>query len=186
MQKCTCRTPFLPVKHKKTKLMCSMIEYLNAIKLCADKWKPEYLKEEKVLKSSGQTVCGYDFKISYSPEMQKLRDRIYRAYKEGRYEMPTVEEILKSEKDESNSRHVIDAMASEGMLVRLSHQYYIDKEAFDNALDTLMAKLSEDGSITLAEFRDMLGTSRKYAMAILDYLDQQKITRKEGDARVSY
>ena len=144
------------------------------------------MEEEKVLKSSGQTVCGYDFKISYSPEMQKLRDRIYKAYKEGRYEMPTVEDILQSEKDEANSRHVIDAMASEGMLVRLSHQYYIEREAFDSALKQLKEKLSEDGSITLAEFRDMLGTSRKYAMAILDYLDQQKITRKEGDARVSY
>lgn len=144
------------------------------------------MEEEKILKSSGQTVCSYDFKISYSPEMQKLRDRIYRAYREGGYEMPTVDEILKSERDEANSRHVIDAMASEGMLVRLSHQYYIEKEAFDSALDRLKAKLSEDGSITLAEFRDMLGTSRKFAMAILDYLDQQKITRKEGDARVSY
>lgn len=60
MQKCTCRTPFLPVKHKKTKLMCSMIEYLNAIKLCADKWKPEYLKEEKVLKS---VLKDYDVEI---------------------------------------------------------------------------------------------------------------------------
>ena len=77
-------------------------------------------------------------------------------------------------------------MASEGKLVRLSHQYYIEKGAFDDALSGLKAKLYEDGSITLAEFRDMLGTSRKFAMAILDYLDQQKITRKDGDARVLY
>ena len=144
------------------------------------------MEEEKVLRISGQTVCSYDFKISYSPEMQKLRDRIFKAYKDGKYEMPTVEEILQSEKDEANSRHVIDAMASEGKLVRLSHQYYIEKGAFDDALSGLKAKLYEDGNITLAEFRDMLGTSRKFAMAILDYLDQQKITRKDGDARVLY
>ena len=144
------------------------------------------MEEEKVLRISGQTVCSYDFKISYSPEMQKLRDRIFKAYKDGKYEMPTVEEILQSEKDGANSRHVIDAMASEGKLVRLSHQYYIEKGAFDDALSGLKAKLYEDGSITLAEFRDMLGTSRKFAMAILDYLDQQKITRKDGDARVLY
>lgn len=144
------------------------------------------MEEEKVLRGSGQTVCAYDFKISYSPEMQKLRDRIFKAYKDGRYEMPTVEEILQGEKDEANSRHVIDAMASEGMLVRLSHQYYIEREAFDSAMKQLKEKLSADGIITLAEFRDILGTSRKFAMAILDYLDEQKITRKEGDARVLY
>lgn len=45
MQKCTCRTPFLHIKHKKTKL-----------------WKPEYLKEEKVLKS---VLKDYDVDILY-------------------------------------------------------------------------------------------------------------------------
>lgn len=144
------------------------------------------MEEEQVIRSSGQTVCAYDFKITYSAEMQKLRDRIYKAYKDGRYEMPTVDEILRDEKDEANSRHLIAAMASEGALVRLSHQYYIEKEAYDSALSQLMNKLTEDGSITLAEFRDMLGTSRKFAMAILDYLDQQKITRKTDDVRVLY
>lgn len=144
------------------------------------------MEEEKVIRSSGQTVCAYDFKITYSAEMQKLRDRIYKAYKDGGYEMPTVDEILRDEKDQANGRQLITAMASEGMLVRLSHQYYIEKEAYDSALSRLMDKLTEGGSITLAEFRDMLGTSRKFAMAILDYLDQQKITRKTDDVRVLY
>ena len=46
--------------------------------------------------------------------------------------------------------------------------------------------INEKGSITLAEFRDMLGTSRKYAMAILDYTDRSKITVKKDDYRVLY
>jgi len=44
--------------------------------------------------------------------------------------------------------------------------------------------LDTNGSITLAEFRDVFGTSRKYAQAVLEYLDRQRITRRVGDARV--
>ena len=39
-------------------------------------------------------------------------------------------------------------------------------------------------TMSLAEFRDMLGTSRKYVLLILDHLDQQKITKLQGDVRV--
>ena len=44
--------------------------------------------------------------------------------------------------------------------------------------------ITESGHITLAEFRDLLGTSRKYAVTILEYFDEKKITRKIDDVRV--
>ena len=56
----------------------------------------------------------------------------------------------------------------------------------DRAMEGLVRHINENGKITLAEFRDMLGTSRKYAMAILDYTDRNKITVKKDDYRVLY
>ncbi|HEX5164327.1 MAG TPA: SelB C-terminal domain-containing protein, partial [Thermomicrobiales bacterium] len=44
--------------------------------------------------------------------------------------------------------------------------------------------IDEHGSLTLAQFRDHFGSSRKYAQAVLEYFDQQRITRRVGDARV--
>ena len=38
-------------------------------------------------------------------------------------------------------------------------------------------------TLTLAQFRDLLGTSRKYALAVLEYWDRNKITKKDGDLR---
>ena len=38
--------------------------------------------------------------------------------------------------------------------------------------------------MTVADVRDMFGGSRKYSLALMDYLDQQRITRRVGDARV--
>jgi selenocysteine-specific elongation factor len=50
-------------------------------------------------------------------------------------------------------------------------------------VDTVMTYLDEHGSITLATFRDLFGTSRKYAQAVLEHFDQQKLTRRAGDER---
>jgi selenocysteine-specific elongation factor len=44
--------------------------------------------------------------------------------------------------------------------------------------------MEQHGKITLAEYRDLLNTSRKYAVLILEYLDQQKITKMVDDARI--
>jgi selenocysteine-specific elongation factor len=45
-------------------------------------------------------------------------------------------------------------------------------------------RIKDSGEITVADVRDMFGTSRKYALALLDYLDKQRVTRRVGDARV--
>ena len=47
-----------------------------------------------------------------------------------------------------------------------------------------MAHLHENGSITVADVRTMFNTSRKYSLPLLEYLDQQRVTRRVGDERV--
>ncbi len=136
------------------------------------------------IKINAKSVSLAGFSVSYSPAMEAMKERIIKIYKDSRYEMPTVDEVLQTEKDQINARHIIDALINCGELVRLNYQYCIDKEAFDNALDKLKDKIHQNGRITLAEFRDIIGTSRKYAMEILDYLDSKKITPKVDDARI--
>jgi selenocysteine-specific elongation factor len=46
------------------------------------------------------------------------------------------------------------------------------------------AHLEREGTVTLAQVRDLFGTSRKYAQALLEHLDEQRITRRVGDERV--
>lgn len=140
-------------------------------------------EEEGIIRIPGNIVAMSDFKVQYSPEMEKIKDRILTKYRKCRFEMPTVDEVLDTEKDKTNAKHIIEAM-EDNELIKLNHQYYIDKQAFDWALQRLKDKITADGQITLAEFRDIIGTSRKYAMAILDYLDEEKITQKIDDARV--
>jgi selenocysteine-specific elongation factor len=57
---------------------------------------------------------------------------------------------------------------------------------YDEMVARVISRIKAQGQITLAEVRDMFQTSRKYAQALLEYLDGQKVTRRVGDARVLY
>ena len=142
------------------------------------------MEEDGVIRCGEKTAALRDFQIRYTPETEALRTRIYRLYQSRRFEFPSVDEVLDGETDKVNAGHVIEALSEEGKLIRLDYRYYMEKEAFEWALGELKKTVGEKGQITLAEFRDIIGTSRKYAMEILEYLDRQKITKKIDDARV--
>ncbi len=57
-------------------------------------------------------------------------------------------------------------------------------EAYRQMTERVAELIRRQGKVTLAEVRDMLGASRKYVQALLEYMDQQKITRRVGDERV--
>ena len=54
----------------------------------------------------------------------------------------------------------------------------------EDALVRFTGLAQEHGSVTLAQFRDAISASRKYAMAILEYWDRRGVTRKQEDARI--
>jgi len=68
--------------------------------------------------------------------------------------------------------------------VKLTYNCFINAEHLEAAVAKLKNFIDENGKITLSEYRDLIGTSRKYAIRILEYSDQKKITRLENDARV--
>ena len=143
------------------------------------------MEKDSVIKCAGQTVSLKDFSIEYSPELEQMRQRMIEIYRDKPFEMPTIEEALEAEADKVNGKHIIEALAVEGFLLRLDYQYYIASDAFREAVKKTRRIAEEnDGKFTLAQFRDVIGTSRKYALVILDHLDREKITQKVEDVRI--
>jgi selenocysteine-specific elongation factor len=69
-------------------------------------------------------------------------------------------------------------------IVRVGEGVAFAAEAYGETVERVSAHIREHGSVTLAEVRDMLSTSRKYAQALLEHMDAEHITRRLGDARV--
>ena len=71
-----------------------------------------------------------------------------------------------------------------GSVVDTGDGMIFDASAFDAMTRTVQLYLAAHGSITLAEARDLLGSGRKIAQALLEHLDRLRLTRRAGDARV--
>jgi len=76
------------------------------------------------------------------------------------------------------------ALRDAGRAVRLGPAMHIHAEALDAVRERVLALLEAEGELTLARLRDELGTSRKYAQALLERFDAERLTLRRGDVRV--
>ena len=76
------------------------------------------------------------------------------------------------------------ALEREGQAVRVARNLHFDPAALDHLTARVVAICKRDGQATIAGIRDELGTSRRYAQALLEHLDAQRVTRRTGDAHV--
>jgi len=75
-------------------------------------------------------------------------------------------------------------LEASGRLVRLGDGYAIGAEAFEVARDVVLVECAAEGGITLARFRDLVGTGRRDAQLLLERLDADGVTRRVGERRV--
>ncbi|RLB62215.1 MAG: selenocysteine-specific translation elongation factor, partial [Deltaproteobacteria bacterium] len=73
-----------------------------------------------------------------------------------------------------------------GILVRLNDDSLIHREAYQKALIALKNHFASKETLTLAEFRDLIGSARKQTQAILELFDSRKYTMRKGDERVAW
>jgi selenocysteine-specific elongation factor len=73
-------------------------------------------------------------------------------------------------------------LADAGQAVRVARNLHFHPEPLAELEARVIALCERDGSATIASVRDELGTSRKYAQALLEHLDGEKVTRRVGDA----
>ncbi|MCA9823439.1 MAG: SelB C-terminal domain-containing protein, partial [Dehalococcoidia bacterium] len=75
-------------------------------------------------------------------------------------------------------------LVESGQVVDTGAGVVFDANVFTGMVAALRAEVGYEGTVTLAQVRDLFGTSRKYAQAFLEYLDVLRITRRVGDARI--
>jgi selenocysteine-specific elongation factor len=105
-------------------------------------------------------------------------DRLVGAIASAEPTPPTVAELVAAGHD----REVIEAAARQGTIVRVSPQLVVTRALIERAEAVLRA--SGAAGITVSAFREAVGTSRKYAVPMLEYFDQRGVTLRKGDLRV--
>lgn len=124
-----------------------------------------------------------DFRAASTDE-SLISSGIISVLEKARFQPPSKEEV--SEALNVPIKTVTDMLkllSKEGRLVRINDSMYITASVHTEMLGILRSFYAGHPSMTVAEFRDLLGTSRKYALPFLEYLDSNKMTLRVGDVR---
>jgi selenocysteine-specific elongation factor len=124
------------------------------------------------------------FKVALSQLDETLKAKIMELLEKSGFQPLTKEELIQSLKiDQRILTDILKLMAKESSLVRINDSMYITLNHYKKMMETLKNFFIKKPEMTVAEFRDLLNTSRKYALPFLEYLDSNKITLRVEDVR---
>jgi selenocysteine-specific elongation factor len=86
--------------------------------------------------------------------------------------------------DQLPEEDVLDLLEDRGLVVRAGEAVVFSTATFERMVQQIKDFVGEHGQVTVGDVRDLFGTSRKYALALLEHLDKTRVTRRVDDARV--
>jgi selenocysteine-specific elongation factor len=141
------------------------------------------LARSSTLKAEGETVGLSSHKVALKQDEEEAAAKIENAFRAGGLATPAVHEVLaKSGVDSNRARTLLQLMLRDQRLVRVSEELVFHASAAQSLRALLAPKKGQRFSVP--EFKDWTGVSRKYAIPLLEYLDRERITRRDGDLRV--
>ncbi len=133
------------------------------------------LQESSALVEQGSLVRLGEHTPKLSGEQRRAADAYLTLLESSPYSPPT---------ESQPDADVLNLLADDGKIVRVSESVVFSAGAYREMVERVTGHLGERGEITVADVRDLFGTSRKYALALLEYLDKRRLTRRVDDARV--
>ncbi len=125
-----------------------------------------------------------------SGEDAALRDRLEEIYREANLTAPSISEALSRvgvpASQQQHGRKVLQVLIDAGKLVRVDGEMFFHASALNDMIARLraFAAAKPDRAIDVPAFKELANISRKYAIPLLEYLDRQRVTRREGDRRI--
>ena len=120
-------------------------------------------------------------KPTLSERQRQLANSVEEEYREAGVNPPLTSEIER--KHETESREITALLVDRGDLVKVTPELHFHRAAIENAEKALREYLEANGQITVSQFRDAIGSSRKYVVPLLEYFDAKRVTRRAGDLR---
>jgi len=118
------------------------------------------------------------FQIQFTPQQQRAMDALLARFIAAPYSPPTVKECVGEVGED-----LFNGMVEVGLLIPIPPNVVFRAQDYKIMLSEIRNLINQKGQITAGEVRDHFNTSRRYVLALLEYLDSQGITKREGDFR---
>jgi selenocysteine-specific elongation factor len=143
------------------------------------------LSQKDIIYRKDSKVGLMGYKLKMKPHEQKIADAVEKLFKEAGLNAPLEEDVRKQLGIVPGEfKKIMDGFIERGILVRLSDKVTYHKDTVSTVKEVVTSELKEKNAITIADLRDKLQFSRKYAQAILEYFDAVGLTKREKDKHV--
>jgi selenocysteine-specific elongation factor len=130
------------------------------------------------LEEAGSLIRLVGYEIQFTPQQQRLVDGLLVRFAAAPFSPPTVKECLAEVGEE-----LYGAMIELGLLFPIPPEVVFRKQDYEFMRSEIIRLLEMKHTITAGEVRDHFDTSRRYVLALLEFLDTQGVTVREGDVR---
>lgn len=136
------------------------------------------LVETHKLVEIGTILALADFQIKYTPVQEQNINQCLKQFSISPFSPPTVKDI-----QDELGEDIYSSLVDLGQLKLVSPEIVFLAKDYEYMAQEVRKQIEQNGSISLAQFRDRFKTTRKYAQAFLEHLDQVGVTIREGDVR---
>lgn len=138
--------------------------------------------------SDKEVVRMRDYSRELSLDDTRLRDSLEKIYQDAGLTAPALADAFTSagiKSSDQRGRKLLQLLLDSGALVKVHGDMLFHRQALDQLIKKLRshAETRADRAIDVSAFKELAGISRKYAIPLLEYLDRERVTRREGDKR---
>ena len=144
------------------------------------------LRDRGIVDVHDGLICLQGYKVTLSAEEEAAIVALDSLFLASGFTPPGLDDIALKSTKQVNREQLISMLIDQGTLVRLTPQILMHKDRVDEAWEIVRQTIEKENGITLADFRDHLGATRKFAIALLEYFDKLKRTRLVDESRVFF
>ncbi len=145
----------------------------------------ERLAERRKIALRDETVSLHGRSVQLSEESLRLKERIEAVFRQSGYQPPAMGEVIASlESNPEETRKILFWMIREKILVKVSEELTYHREVLDEIKSRIRSGFAPGSRFGVSEFKQLFDLSRKHAIPLLEYLDRERFTRRQGNDRI--
>jgi selenocysteine-specific elongation factor len=142
------------------------------------------LVREKKLEIAGDLVRLAGRGVAMKDEEAESKKIIEDAFAAAGLKVPALREVMAGLKvDKVRAQKIVTLLLRDKTLIKISEELVFHRGALEQLRRQMAAYRANSAKIDVAQFKEMTGVSRKYAIPLLEYLDRERVTKRVGDAR---
>jgi selenocysteine-specific elongation factor len=139
----------------------------------------------KEIAATSDVIQEFGRKVTLKSNEEQMRTQLSEKFRSLNLQISSADEVVDALKlDRTTARKIVQLMLKENELVKVSEDLLIDRAALDTLITNVKALKSKSPKLTIVDFKDLTGLTRKHAIPLLEYLDRQRVTRRVGSDRV--